>query len=725
MAGLHWQETLFVEGGWKASMRGLMPWKGTAKLRYGTTDLDAKTSTCIAISPDKHHIWTVCLDHTLRAWNIETGQMTFQMDLGADATRDFDKPLDQLVDPGHSDLLRLLPQQNTDKYTIVTFSPLLRQFQFWIVRDPTDMSLGVEPALPGFKFSPPIEDLVNSPAWTLSTFSVQKPSSRAKDYRFWLLVHSGSKSHCFSVYFNLAERTKDLAAAWTNNWSEVSLGSIARDQVKSSLLENNHFDSLHIIPAESSAVERWTKLIFHPGRFTFATLETALCVYQRRVEPNSPHTPSLSTTSQSLQERICECVGRSVQLGKLPSGEVAYAAYDRNVAGQWEGFFRIAQDLERQRETTLSLAYDPHEKIPWLVMADQIAPVRKLAKVEALYRNSTALARPTKFKPDDDSKLIASSNSDRELGQFLHALEVFRKSFSRLFLKSFKSLLETDSLQESSLPTSDRIQLLYEQSRYDGQVTDEDYNSLTAALDIIGGFDQLSDDNFLATLMILGEKTHGRSQNMSLTTYGERFLSQGTQDTFELGLNILVDLALLVLFMAVELEEDDLPAAFDSSRIYEGITSKTKEYLLLDWLGYTALERIPNGVRGCDQGNTLLVKVMKTDWETMNTPQKLPVDELLTYWCRAGTLGVNILQQYEKLTTHVMTNLLMTGELQHAVEFLRFLPSTAWSTYVRARLYLANSELTDAALWFEEAAAELGESLFLDMSEPFRLILLN
>ena len=172
----------------------------------------------------------------------------------------------------------------------------------------------------------------------------------------------------------------------------------------------------------------------------------------------------------------------------------------------------------------------------------------------------------------------------------------------------------------------------------------------------------------------------------------------------------------------MELEQGDIPDEFNTYAVFEALMQRAKEYELLDFLARTPC-REPPAASGTRSGSvepttgtvattpqTILEAVFGGDWASMMFPQGAEVD-LLTYSCRAWLFGARLSEQYNMMTSHVLGNLLKSGDHDLAHEFLRFMPDMAWSHYLRARVCLMRSEFAEAFIYFKQAAPELGEFL--------------
>lgn len=105
---------------------------------------------------------------------------------------------------------------------------------------------------------------------------------------------------------------------------------------------------------------------------------------------------------------------------------------------------------------------------------------------------------------------------------------------------------------------------------------------------------------------------------------------------------------------------------------------------------------------------TLLESIFIGDWPDMRSPQE-PMSSLITYWSRAWTFGMDLGNEYEGVTAHILSSLLKSEDSQLALEFARFVPSSPWTTYLRARLSVAEGEYAYAAEYYTQAMEGLSE----------------
>ncbi|KAI9708280.1 MAG: hypothetical protein M1828_003009 [Chrysothrix sp. TS-e1954] len=724
-----WRDTIYSTGGWKSSMRGLLSWKSAPSIHFRDVDYDARAAISMDVAPDGNSLWTVCLDHTIRVWDISTGKVTVEKDLAGNLERDFQKPFENLIDPSCTQALQLSPSSTDNGYNVITFSPQTRCFIFWAVSDDGASEISLENPFPNSNISIPSEKLFGNPAFSIESFHMhQSGSGKSSDSRaMWILARCAGKYHTLNIKFNPRNPVPRFGSA--TSWMSVQHDLSVTNNSKESL-------DLPIDPSKSNTItdplsvsERWAMFLTRSGRYSMATLETALAIYQRSLSKGRRFSATSSANPHaSLRERMLETVAAASSLSSH-ADEVDFQGYDTDIAAQWQVFYGVVQDLQKQREQVLSLAFDEEENQPWLCFADCISPLRSCNDVELLWNNRTRYAQlDLSHKQQADSPLVKMlyQSDSAASGQLFYALDVFRKSFPKRTLNTFRDALLEETIHESLSTLAPSLQSLYDRSGLDGQINDDDYSKLIDALKPFGGFDELDTDAFLRVLRLFAQPQRGHPQSREVTRYGMRLLIEGAQDTVELASDILLDLLLLLTFMVGEIDPADLPKSFDPEQCYSGIRQKIQEHEILKWLMNAPVQSLSpaetdeatNDKKRVSENSssspsTLFECLYLNDWRDMKIPKKDSM-ELLTYWCGAWCYGPRLKEQYEATVADIMAMLLQTRHFDYAVTFLKYMPNTPWSTYLRARLYLAINDFQRAAFLFRQAANDLVANFYVE-----------
>lgn len=713
--GAVWRETFFSEGGWGSSLRGLLPWKGSNTIRFGNIDLQAATIIAIDSSPDKSHIFTVSLDHTIKAWNAETGKVGLEFDLLGEP-RDEGRASEALIDPYHGNLLRVrkvASQPAGDLYYLITHSPKDWQFKFWGVRDADSAEYGVRDMQPDVKLIPPIGVLLDTNAWHITDFDV-KPGTGWKNSRLWIRARSGAISRIYTLTFDLLSVREDLEDQWRNQWVVVDEGSMSPERL--SVSADFPRPPVTQTAHEPSLADDWLRYLFLPGRFSQRSLDTALAIYTKDMENSSDDANAPS------KERLCSAIERKASRISIGSAKTTPEKTQAELAAQWGIFFSLVRHLHQRRCDSLSLCYDIEHDLAWSVRADQVAPIRACSELEIYSLNETL------FMSQDDAWINNSlpfadclPNDDSiSVARLLAASRTFRISLASSASQTFKyhaSICARRSVGMRSKKHAHQIsvaslQRLYSSSHFSTEVSDDDFNRLTDDMQDLGGLGGVENALFISAIQTLTEMPRGQKKDKALTRYGSRVTIRGAQEALLQGRDVLLDLLALVVFISQDLESDELAAGFDAPELYRLLTSRLGEYNVLIWLATHSRLEVNKSTPGANVSGevqpvyTLFESIFIGDWQSL----QLPSDgwaALVTYWSRAWTFGPNLSTAYDGVTAHIMGNLLRKDDLTLAADFAPYLTQTAWNAYLTARMYMARGQHAFAAELFEQGAEQL------------------
>ncbi|KAK7511679.1 nucleoporin Nup120/160-domain-containing protein [Phyllosticta citriasiana] len=723
--GSSWRETFYGEGGFGSALKSFLPWKGSRTIRFGDRDLQASTAAAIEHSPDQQHIWTVSLNHTLRSWNVKNGRVGLETDLLGENNRDPQNMAPFFVGAEQRKLMQILEVQaprDGDEYFIVTYSPKRHQFKFWGVRDADYQGHGIHDVQPDFVFTPPVDELMNTTVWNLEEFCI-KPKSGWRDADLWIQVRSGPRCSVFNLRFSLYDDLEQLEDTWRNNWTTVDAGSLTADSLKATPSNPRDLDMEDPSFHSRSVTEKYLEFLFYPGRFTIPTLEAALGVYLRGLSDESMRLYT-AAGKMSLKEKISIAVAVKVQRRQGSDG-LDHDKQELDLANQWQVFYGVVEDFHKRRGEPIGLVYDFDNSLPWLLHADYVSPIRTCSEVEILRLNEDKFAGSE--DPPLSRPLFSSLQDDLSINvaKLLTAAAVFRKSFPSSFNYQLELAVRREVAQESSFSILDRMAQFEAYCSICDQVTDDDFEKLSSHLDDLGGFQGITQELVVAALERLDESTRGHSQLKAIAGYGAKTLIRGAQETLELTYEILLDLLVLIAFVGTDFEnpQESLPD-LDVAEIYPVLIERLKGALITRWLARTVradpqktrrrsssvtseMDIGENPVKKCTATVTIFESLFIGDWATMRTPDgTLP--ELITYWCRAWTFGLPLPESWEFVSGGVMSNLLKHGNIDLASEFLPFLPSNVWGTYLRARYYLAIGKDEMASIYFNKASYGCG-----------------
>ncbi|KAF2667963.1 hypothetical protein BT63DRAFT_441495 [Microthyrium microscopicum] len=713
-----WRETYFSAPGWNLSLpRAIAKWKGNNYVKYGDIDLDPSSALSVAISPDEETIITVCLNHTLRIFNAKNGRIAMQADLTEPDEHKLQNQPKFLIGPNQKQLLQVLdvPGRDGDQFYIVTFSPKQHEFTFWAVLDTESGVEGVRRVQTDIRFVPPIDDLMETSAWTLEEFNIQANNGWSKT-RLWLRARSGPISRVFTVEFDLFGDEDTLEHSWYNEWDAVNAGRQATEYLNDAAPPE--FEEGSIGLQSPSVTNKWLDFLFYPGRFTLPTLETALHVYSKGPNPTSRSTHL--AIKGPLKERIAQAVSKKASFSLLGAD-----VEEREIkfSEEWQVFYGLVQDLHKRRATAMSFTFDDHDRLPWIVSADFVSPVRLCKALDIC-----DFHRSPERNDVAEEQAVKSVNASYEMLDLLYVSYMFCNSLPPMFIDNLKRVLLPELLSDPSSSIADRMVSLHDQAEFSTYINDEDWERLHEVMNDSGEYNVLDSENFEAILSQLEEERAGRRGNEQTTRYGARALIRTSQENLYLYTKTLVDLLIVVIFVETEIDRKDLedgmrPKIWKGQDLYVAILDKLREQAVLDFLmrnlrtettskrsrrlsvgdSPTTL-RSSTSERSPSYTITLMESLFIGDWAAIHVPADMELPELISYWSRRWTCGLELNSQIENFTAHVLADMIKHGEDALASEFAQYVPNTGWSTYLKGRLQLLLGDYDQAALNFKKAA---------------------
>ncbi|KAI9886438.1 MAG: hypothetical protein M1823_001756 [Watsoniomyces obsoletus] len=715
--GSAWKETFNNEGGWGSSLRNLIPWQGNHTVSYGNVSLEETTLTSLAFSPssdadDYNLIFGVSLDHRLKAWNLSTGRMESSRDL-CNGERQPHDGARYAIDPSYTDLVTVLDQKPRRAGYIcylATFSPLKNgEFKFWAVVEGAsgpelrDLHAGskLEPV-------PPSSDL-----WAMAQFRVV-PSEEQDKLELWVLWKNNTSYQVEMLKFDLLNACEGWGErrAWTTT-------ETLRETPLPTMTENMKADP----------TQAWMDHIFYPGRFTRATLLTALSIYERGV-----HLPSGSAVKghSSLEERICSSVASSVVPGRNSKGQMDYRRFQMDVDVQWRRYYRIIAELDKQRGEAISLVYDTHGRMPWIVNADGVTPVRQCNELELIWHNGTELVTGQANLVRDSLMTTLDLQYQDDVGKIaglITAASTFSECFSETLMQSCMAALEFEVLQDSSDTVATRIRSFYDRCKFEQSISDDDYSQLATAMDQIGGFSALTTELFQSVMEIVLQRKSSQTSGLKLTLFGEKTIVRGAQETIQLTGNILADLLYLLVFVEIEeRQQEGSEISFDTPTVFLDLVRLLRQYAVLRWFGKTTrLEQTRGGGQDsrsemiqangsssetsvqAPRVSTVLQNPWIHNWKPIWVEGDPPMSSNLTTYINEALAGIELSdpEQYGQQVMWLQRTFLRRGETDLAMAFLPYQPIGSWSEYITARLYLSVGQYALARIHFRRAAYQL------------------
>ena len=744
-----WRETFFSEVKWGDTIRGLVSLKRRQTVRYGDLELDPTAAAAMAKSPDGKYIWTVSLDHELRAWSVKTGKAVAQTDILDE--RMLDEPRKQqkytmAAEQGTLLQVVMLPTAPNDsrsltrkgeggEYFLVLHSPKDHQFKFYQVNSLSTsadgQAMGLEDLQRAAKLIPPIDELMNTNVWHLENFHVL-PGVNWLNSQIWIRARSGTLCRIFTMTFSLLDedgQATDAELIWQTGWTVVDPGM----QTTESLRMYTDFpgDIENVADGGSTPSEMWLDFLFHPSRFSNNAIETALHVYSKgRGLSASSSRKGLNASEQPLKERLTQAIASKIMLRRLPNEQPDYEKYQSDIQEQWKTFYALLSHLHTRRHDSIGLAIDAEHALAWSISADFVAPIRASNHFEMLALNTHLLH--DEIMPQVD-EVVVNKIFPEERASLLSEVMAIAGQFSGRLSAEFREKFRNSVLVEAICHefnefdrNRERVQALYETHRFNAEVMDDDFQALENSAENLGGLGILGDQDIIDILDMLQEEAepNGTSTNRSLKLYGAKFTVAVAQDTLERDRGVLLDLLMLVVFMYGDLDQADLHADFveQIGPLYDAIIARLKHNTMLSWLASNIVAEPQKQHRSSKSSQTLendtttvtlLERIFIGDWEARSTGNET-FPRLLTIWSKQWAYGPNLYEEWDGVTGHIMAFLIKEQSYELATEFRKFLSqgedSSSWLRYLEARLLVATGDYAEASLKFRAAADGMAEA---------------
>ncbi|RDW88886.1 hypothetical protein BP6252_00918 [Coleophoma cylindrospora] len=683
--GTEWKETHYSEGSW--GLRSLIPFQGNNTIPYGKFSLEQSVATSLAAPPkqifDTPYIFTVCLDHKLRIWNLETGKIAYNRDI-LDPERDPQDATRPVISPSYSQLVKVIVG-GKETALCVTYSPNgSGQFKFWDVVQTEDNNLHLIDLFPGNELvpQPPTSDV-----WTLADFSIIGDKQGVNDLNLWLLWKNNTTYRVQKLGFSREDSPETLQETWGSVWEGMAPESLT----DAPLPTNFQGDA-------ADSTDKWLSFIFMPGRFTTSTIETCLAIYETGLGASRD---SSSRRTGCLAERLCSTIASTSTLGRKSDGEVDYEQFRAATDAQWRRFYRLLLELNKQRGEALSLVIDPQGEMPWVASADGVSAIRACSALERFWHNQDGI----------------ESDAEDVLPLMTAAMNL-RDSFSDQLNHSWNASLLGELFEDPSEIDSVRIKSLYDKCDFSRQIGDEEYGQLVVNLG--DDFKRVTPSVYeaLLRLMAASDDMEQRPHNLPLAEFGIKLIVKGVQETVELHRNICLDQLALLVFIEVEINHGEEGIEFDTAAVFRQLISMLKRLELVGWLANTELSLPLGKPERSDsfvEATSTLVKKALPSVETVTVLEGV-LRHLLSLDTRKGetmssALTDVILQicdpdsEYEARPPALIQCFLLKHERADlAVQFSRFAETDPFSTYIRGRVYLAVNDALAATALFKKAA---------------------
>lgn len=673
-----WIESSFNSQTWTQGLRNLLPIRSGNTVKFGKIHMDYSAAASAQVSSvglkDTSFLFTVCIDHKMRVWNPETGQILQTVDI----LNEEHNPQEMgkyTVDPSQANLVRVVAS-GPGQALCITYSPLSAgEFKFWKVFADDDSSIGLEDAFPNDKFVPEAPSL--SDAWTLADFTTSTLDDGGLSA--WMLWKNNTTYRVQRLQLELA----NMADSWDTGCDAV------------------YFDSS--LPTADTpgpcdpmdSTEKWLQIILSPGRFTKSTLETALAIYERGLGKNAEGSSKGIT---SLPEAICSALASTATLERGQSGGMDYEQYRSSSEIQWRRFYRLVMELDKRRGEADSLVLDANTETAWVVCADFVSAIRECSPLERLYHNLS--------RPEDDQKDAATLVST--------ALS-FVDSIPDNLVHICHSVLRPELFEDTTKTDIERVQYFYDKAGFWRGLTEEDCSPVADSLG--QNFNLLSLDLYEQIFELVGAKDpRGRGVRYPLTEFGRKLVVGAVQEGLELQWKICFTQLILLVYMEFENEDEDaLRHRIDVGGIFRRLVDILRRLELLRWLSRTEISvpmrtdaggSPPSRKEGEEAQVITALEASVGHLLGLGDVKHEPLASSLT---RIVANLCSLESDIELSPAHIQCFLVKLNRADLALELMPFSAQDAFSTYVQGRVFLALRDFSAAAIEFRKAAIGLSK----------------
>ena len=631
-------------------------------------DLDTTTAvTAVQTNlgnTDTSFLFTVCLDHRIRVWNLNDGQILEAMDL-LNAERNPQETGKWQLDPTQTNLIRIVGDIEGERLC-VTYSPIgSGEFKFWRLRSDDSHTIDVDDMFPNLHLVP--KPPSGSDVWTLADFVVNQELDDGLHsiIRIWALWKNNMAYRVQHLEFTIAHgnpETDEIYDAFRNRWS-----TIYSDNTISTAQASGPTDSTDV-------TEKWLRIILAPGKFPRPTIEAALNAYERAIGKST----GSSRNNRSLSESICSAIASTASLTRTSTGEMNNEHFRTASESQWRKFYRILIELDKPRGEALALGYDIDTSMPMVVCADRISVIRTCSDLEALCHYPDPR--------DPVATLIAAGRN-------------FVDCFSDGMLQICHSVVRSEIFEETTKTDYERIQFFSDKAGFWRQISDEDCAQVTDALG----------QNFSAVSTALYDRLIEQCNQSAdvpprfpMTGFGVDITLRSTEDLAELLWNVCFSQLILLVHMEFEFDqpEEALHHRVDVGLVYRSLIKSLRRLELLRSL-YSAQISVPLALPGVD-GARSTVSALKA-----NVNYLLGFSEPASALTGVAEAAADLCAPDGSVELHphyIQAHLLTQDHVDLALALGPLSDDTPFSTYVQARVHLAVRDFATAAVYFRKAA---------------------
>lgn len=706
-------EKTFSEGSYLEFMKNKLPWIRAGSLRHGNDNISFSAVISSAIytpklshnemtdsSPgDQPLLFTVSVNHTLKTWSLREGTLLHAVDLLNEPLPASNSTIKTLLDPSPSQLLHIIDAslQYDHMFYLASFSSATTgKFKFWAaICDTNGTFENLVDLYPDadFRADPPTANSV----WIISEFRVTAASTNDPAlFNLWVLWKSNTTFRVQNLQFCI-NKIPDYWEKWTTATP----------------------DSLHVRPGRTPSevtsedlTDYWIDWIFFPGRFTDEVLRTALKIHE------GAYADRVDDGTDSVQTKVARSIPSMVELKKKPDGSPDYETYTYEVGLQWIRYCRLCTELDKQRSEALSLVADPISGFVWTINADGITALREATESEVLAHNYGTHAGNLVLLSERSPKRLGAGLQGNELSDALLLVQAASDLKTDLSDRAYDNCsyrLQREVLEDAMYSFEDRMWSLYSNC-LEGEVSGFTYEKIENA------FEGMTDPQ-AAFLSIMSSLFHSDTHmgQTKLTMFGGSVLIAGSQEVIEINHTLLFNLVFLLIFITAP--EDSRPRIAEPEKLYSQLLDYVREYEILSWVSrmplsipdrrLSAEEELTKGLAGLRMDPTTTIATTKRKGSVLSLLLGEHYGPPPPGPGRNGNLAVSVcVRQFlaglelagrGNGVVEVASKLLGIDAVGTAVEFSRFLPSTSWGGYVKARIQLKDGGVEAAASGFRKA----------------------
>ncbi|KFY70900.1 hypothetical protein V499_08864 [Pseudogymnoascus sp. VKM F-103] len=689
-----WKETFYNEGGWAHGLRSLIPFQGGNTIKHGKINIELSAVTAIAVPKadidGDNYAFTVSLDHRIRVWNLDSGKIAFTGDL-LGAEREPNDLGKWVLHPSQAQLIRVF--QDDERTTIVTFSPIgAGEFKFWTMTLNGDGTAELIDMFPEIVLKPshPMAGDPMTDVWIVADFSATVHNDERGKLSLWVLWKNNITYRVQTVDITLLS-ANNTSSYWKNGWSAVATDTVSQAPLPV------------ILPSDpEDATEKWLNYILYPGKYTIATVETALSIYERSL--GRPQKIS-ARGNKNLSERICAIIGSSIPLSSSSTGQIDYEHFKTAIDAQWRRFYRLIVELDKQRGEALALSFDADNQLHVVATANGLSVIRECSPIEELY-----------FNPDN-----AFGGKSEGLSNLISAAATFRENFNDMLQHSCKAQLAVQLFQDPSQTDSEHLQSFYDRCNFAGQIGDDDFEQLLAYFG--GSFKNITLGSYedLFRAMAGTEDMAAHLERYPLASLGRKVAVKGVQEIVELHQSVCFDQLVLLAFIEGEIDQQEEGMQLDTAAVHRQLIAVLKHLEILEWLLKTQIsisplktERSESIASISDAQKPEEFKIVTVFEGTVNHLLGLAKDSDVSNLTALTKLLGRVCDPNSEIELQpalIQAFLLKTEHADLAVSFSRFCSQDPFSVYMQGRSALAVKDLSVAANYFKKAAFGLGKFL--------------